>query len=97
MRSLVKRELVMDQPLKNFHAYFYGIKPRNLVNVIDRIIADSPDVQAKISAVAALDDETGKVVYFVVEVACEETISYETSDAFRSLQSVLRKERLISV
>ena len=96
MRSSVQRPLVMDQPIVKFAAYFHGVKPDNLLEVIHRIVSDSPDVQASISAVAAIDDKTKRVVYFVVEVSCGETISYETKDLFNRLQDSLQKERLTS-
>ena len=96
MKSSVRRTLVMDQPIKEFHVYFHCVKPKDLEKVINRIVIDTPDVQAKISAAAAVDDEARRVVYFVIEVTCEETISVETQNLFRKLQDSLRRERLIS-
>jgi len=81
MRSSVQRPLVMDQPIVKFAAYFHGVKPDNLLEVIHRIVSDSPDVQASISAVAAIDDKTKRVVY---------------KDLFNRLQDSLQKERLTS-
>lgn len=95
MRSSVRRALVMDQSIKKFRVYFHYVRPENLEMVINRIISDSPDVQAKISASAAVDDEARRVVYFVIEVACEETINYETKDLFNRLQDLLKREKLI--
>ena len=97
MRSLVRRPLEMDQPIKKFHAYFNRVKPKDLENVINKIVTGSPDVQAKISVAAAVDDEARRVVYFVVEVICEETISEETANLFRKLRYLLREEGLVSL